>query len=230
MFTQQLSEFLARKPVVIQLLRFACIGALNTALDFLILNLITEGLGIQAGFSLAAINVVGVVAAVVQSYYWNKHWTFGDSTTVSLVRQFVSLLLVGGLGFVAFVCAVWPSISELLASRGLGVPVLAGGVFYYGIVLLLFLLVQIVIGVHLGFRAQPGQPAGSATVEFGKFVLVSILGVLINSVVLTVLVAVFTAVDPSLAGGLAKNMAKFIAVFVSLVWNFVGYKFLVFRR
>jgi len=65
--------------------------------------------------------------------------------------------------------------------------------------------------------------------EFGQFVLVSVVGVALNT---AMVFAITTFVPP--VGGLGKeiwaNLAKVAATGLSLVWNFIGYKFIVFRR
>lgn len=222
----QLSALLARKPVILQLLRFACIGALNTAIDFVILNLLTHHFGVEEGSGLAYINVVGVTAAIVQSYYWNTYWAFAADGAVSVLRQFVGVVLVGGLGFCAFVAAVLPSVSEALASRGFAT--IEASSLYYGLVLLVFLLLQVILAVHIGFHKK--EDAANKGVIFGKFILISVIGVVINSIVLTSVAALILHVSPTVAVSFAKNVAKLIAVFVTLSWNFVGYKFFVFNR
>ena len=45
-FESQLTELLHRRPVIMQFMRFACIGFLNTGLDFLVFNTIFKALGI----------------------------------------------------------------------------------------------------------------------------------------------------------------------------------------
>ncbi len=222
----QLTALLGRKPIILQLLRFACIGALNTAVDFIILNLLTHYFGVDTGVRLAYLNVVGVTFAIVQSYYWNKYWAFALDATVSVLRQFVGLVLVGGLGFCAFIAAVLPSLSEVFERYGLQ-PV-SGATLYYGMVLLVYILFQIIIAVNIGFHKKEEINNGRA--EFGKFVLVSVMGVAINSLVLTVLATVIVHFFPAIAPALAKNIAKLVAVFATLSWNFVGYKFFVFKR
>lgn len=239
----QLTALLARKPIILQLLRFACIGALNTAVDFVILNLLTNYLHIDAGSKLLAyVNVVGVTVAIVQSYYWNKYWAFAADSSVSVLKHFFGMVLVGGLGFCTFIAAILPSVTEVLADPAHRIPVLSslvgihsahpvsvltGGALYYGVVLLLFFLLQIIIGVNIGFH-KPSE--GGVSTEFGKFILVSVIGVVINSLVLAGLAAVILHAAPSLAASFVKNVAKLIAVFVSLAWNFVGYKLFVFKR
>lgn len=208
-----------------QLFRFVAIGAINTAVDFVILNVLTEAFHIESGPKLALINVVGTTVAIIQSYYWNKHWAFVVNTVSSFLQQFVFVVLVGALGLFAFLAAVLPSLSNLLVKYG--IPITAPSTpFYFGMVLLVFVFLQIILAVNIGFSQNNNAP----TTEFGKFLGVSIMGVVINSIVLTALVAVILHLHPGISSGLAKNIAKLVAVFVVLTWNFLGYKFFVFRR
>ncbi len=211
--------------MVFQLFRFVAIGAINTAVDFVILNFLSEAFRIESGAKLALINVVGTTVAIVQSYFWNKYWAFAVDTVSSFLKQFVFVILVGTLGFFAFLGAVLPSISGLLAKYN--IPVTAPATpFYFGMVLMVFLLLQIILAVNIGF----GKSSNAPTTEFGKFLGVSIIGVVLNSIVLTALVAVILHLHTEVSASLAKNISKLIAVFVVLTWNFLGYKFFVFKR
>lgn len=66
-------------------------------------------------------------------------------------------------------------------------------------------------------------------VEFGSFVGITLIGFGINT---GVLVLITTFFDPpfGLSPHLWENVAKVIATGFSLIWNFAGYKFWVFRR
>lgn len=225
---QSIESFLLQKPVVFQILRFAGIGALNTALDFLILNLLTTAWGVESGPLLAGVNVVGTVAAMIQSYAWNKYWAFATQTSVSVVRQFFGAVLVGGLGFAAFCAAVLPSLAPVLAQRGIVLG--SFSIQYYWILLLSFLFVQLVLAANLGLFHAGAHAESRNAFEMGKFVLVSVIGVAINSVILYVLATALVWLVPAFPIALAKNVAKFAAIFISLVWNFIGYKFFVFKR
>lgn len=212
-----LTDLLNKRPIILQLLKFGCIGALNAALDFILLNLLTEALSIQKGAGLGALNIVSVSAAIVQSYFWNKSWAFVKTGTVSVLKQFVRLVLVGGLGTGAFVA------------------VLVGSQFNYGVAYFAWLLVFYIVlqvAVWLSVRsdsaAEPSQASSRA--EFVGFVVVSIIGAGINSLILTGFVAYFGHSFPSISDKLFKNIAKIAATAVSLIWNFIGYKFLVFRK
>ncbi|MBU1136839.1 GtrA family protein [Patescibacteria group bacterium] len=65
--------------------------------------------------------------------------------------------------------------------------------------------------------------------EFIQFVVVSLIGVALNT---SVIFAITTFVSPVFGVGkeLWANLAKVAATGLSLVWNFIGYKFIVFKK
>lgn len=65
--------------------------------------------------------------------------------------------------------------------------------------------------------------------KFSQFLAVSVIGALLNSAIVGILTS---TIDPpnDISPTLWANGAKIIATFISLVWNFVGYKFIVFRK
>lgn len=67
----------------------------------------------------------------------------------------------------------------------------------------------------------------SAVKEFVQFLVVSIIGTLINSGIVYIIT---TWVDPMTGKEIWANIAKGIATIVSLTWNFIGYKFIVFKK
>ena len=72
-----LGKFLSRSmPVFSQLSKFAAVGILNAAIDFGTLNLFSLITGATAGIKIGGLNVPGVAIAVINSYFWNKHWVF----------------------------------------------------------------------------------------------------------------------------------------------------------
>jgi len=65
--------------------------------------------------------------------------------------------------------------------------------------------------------------------KFTQFLTVSIIGLIIN----TSLIYLFTTfVDPMFGIGpqLWANIGKVLATGISLIWNFLGYKFIVFKK
>ena len=134
-----------------QFWRYAIIGLINTAIDFLVLNLLSYITGIYEGNGLIPLNVISFTVAVTNSYFMNKKWAFKDA---------------------AF---------------------------------------------------------GDAGKKFSLFLLVSIIGAILNT---TVVRFVSTNIDPmfGLSQELWLNVAKVLATGLSLVWNFTGYKLLVFKK
>lgn len=65
--------------------------------------------------------------------------------------------------------------------------------------------------------------------EFVQFFVVAIIGALVNT---GIVYGLTTFISPVL--GLSKklwaNLAKVLATFASLVWDFIGYKFIVFKK
>ena len=89
---------LARKiPVLAQFGRFFVVGALNTIIDFGVLNLLSRATGIAAGFILGGVNVPGFLVAVMNSYLWNKLWVFkeGSRELFAAFPKFFAVTLTG---------------------------------------------------------------------------------------------------------------------------------------
>jgi putative flippase GtrA len=66
-------------------------------------------------------------------------------------------------------------------------------------------------------------------IKFSRFLAISVVGVVINGLVLT---GITTSISPlfGLSAVLWANFAKLAATGVSLIWNFIGYKFFVFKK
>ena len=56
--------------------KFGLVGALNSSIDFGILNLFMLMSGIASGGAFLVFKVLSATLAVVNSYLWNKYWTF----------------------------------------------------------------------------------------------------------------------------------------------------------
>jgi len=212
-FADKINDLLQKKPVILQLLRFAAIGVLNTALDFVVLNFVSKTLNISSGLKLGQVNVIGFSLAVIQSYFWNKHWAFSEEQAVSLWKNFIRLVMVGAVGTLAVIFVL------------LGAKVVARPSFYL-IILLVFLVAQVVLWVAFGLSKTIVKNQNQGR-QFITFIVVSVIGMLINSILLSLISQHFAVVANA---DLNKNLAKILATFASLVWNFVGYKLIVFRK
>ena len=80
-----------------QLVRFALIGILNTGIDILLLNLLLWRFPTHSANLLLGYNSLAYTLGAVNSFYFNKYWTFGQrkKTTRSEVFRFILLSLLG---------------------------------------------------------------------------------------------------------------------------------------
>ena len=144
-------NLLKRYPVVQQFTKFVVIGVINTGVDFLVLNLEMMLTGISKGPYMLVQNAISFSIATINSYFFNKYWTFQDSS-----------------------------------------------------------------------KKYAGK-------KFSQFLAVSFVGVAINSLVVF---AITTYIPPmfGISSVLWANLAKLAATGISLIWNFAGYKFWVFKK
>lgn len=211
----RITAVLRSRPVIVQLLRFAAIGSLNTALDFVILNFVTKSFDVTSGVTLGMLNVISFSAAIIQSYIWNRAWTFAESSGASVFQNAVRLIMVGGLGFLAF------------ASVVIGAAYDASSL-YFLMVLGAFVIVEVILWYAFGLKFGGQQGAG---VQFASFLIVSLIGLAINSFIVVIATQVITpGLESTANADTIKNIAKILATAFSLIWNFVAYKLIVFKR
>ena len=209
-FSQKISAFLEKNSTVYQFLRFACIGFLNTGLNFLVTNTISKALGVSEGFYYGLITGAGFICAVIQSYLWNRTWTFGSETGVTLWHNLRRLFLVGALGGV--------TLALILVSSKYFAPAI-----FYLILLIVYLIFETVLWKHFGFHLSDWNHEGHS---FAIFFTVTAIGFLINST----LSGWFSLHIHISHSDLDKNLALALATGVSLFWNFIGYKVVVFKK
>jgi putative flippase GtrA len=83
-----------------QLTKFAAVGSLNSFVDLGVFNLSILILGYSpVGIVYAVFKTISFFAATTNSYFWNKHWTFGASNRANTmeVTKFFSIAIFGGL-------------------------------------------------------------------------------------------------------------------------------------
>jgi putative flippase GtrA len=79
------------------------------------------------------------------------------------------------------------------------------------------------------FEAANPNDASHAAVKFSQFLIVSLVGLSINSLVIYGFLAMIPALF-HLPPQAWANVAKVFATGASMVWNFLGYKLWVFRK
>ena len=118
---------------IFQFYKFALTGTLNTFIDLGIFNLLMLVFGITVGLPLSVFKGISFSAGVVNSYFWNKFWTFGKKETKVATKEFSQFYLITGIGFllnvgvfsliVNFISpqfglseALWANISAIIAT------------------------------------------------------------------------------------------------------------------
>jgi putative flippase GtrA len=144
------SLFEENLPVLFQASKSFLVGILNTFIDLGILTILMETFQLFEGLAYLVFVGISFTGATINSYFWNKFWTFGKRETKEVLRETSQFYLI--------------TIGGLL--------------------------------IHLGITSF----------------LVNILG-------------------PQF--GISKEIwayfGKIVAVFLGFIWNFLGYKFIVFQ-
>jgi putative flippase GtrA len=83
-----------RFPSLFEFSKFAEVGVLNSGFDFGILNFLMLMTGISSGGGFLAFKSISVTLGVLNSYVWNKYWTFNTSNAADARREFVSFMVV----------------------------------------------------------------------------------------------------------------------------------------
>lgn len=66
---------------VAQTAKYLIVGFLNTSIAFGVLNLGSLLTGVYSGRGIILLNVLSFTSAFINSFFWNRLWTFGKSTT-----------------------------------------------------------------------------------------------------------------------------------------------------
>lgn len=136
--------WLAKKiKIFYQLAKFILVGALNTFVDWGILNLFMLLTAITAGPLFSVFKGISFLVAMANSYFWNKFWTFkkealpGTATgkTAKEIWQFFIVSVIGfalNVGAATLLVNVWGPQWGLGAKLWANVGALAGTVLGMG--------------------------------------------------------------------------------------------------
>jgi len=98
-FVYVISNAGGKWPLVFQFGKFLIIGSSNFSIDFGILNLFINLTDIDRGILYSVFKATSFILASVNSYFWNKYWTFGDREGKGMVKQFMKFFVVAVGGF-----------------------------------------------------------------------------------------------------------------------------------
>ncbi|HLC95384.1 MAG TPA: GtrA family protein [Patescibacteria group bacterium] len=138
-----------------------------------------------------------------------------------LFKQFSKFVIVGGIntGIDFFILNVLMYFTGF--ASGLGLFFLNSISFSVAVVNSYFM------NKHWTF--QDKTKSEQEPIKFSRFFVISIIGIVINGAVLT---SITTFITPlfGISVLLWANIAKLMATGFSLIWNFIGYKFFVFKK
>lgn len=86
------------KPFFYSFARFVIIGFLNAGVDFGIFNLLIFITGIEKGDAIALFKTAAFITAFINSYFWNKYWTFQAGATEKTGSEFVKYTIITIIG------------------------------------------------------------------------------------------------------------------------------------
>lgn len=94
-----ITSLLGKKvPVIFQAGKFVTVGISNTLIDWGVLNLQILLTGITAGLFYPIFKGVSFLIAIINSFLWNKFWTFKKGETEKAGTEFLQFLIVSGIG------------------------------------------------------------------------------------------------------------------------------------
>lgn len=118
-----------------QMIKYACVGALNTLLTLCVIVVSKDFLGINEWVS----NAIGYVVGFINSFLWNKHWVFHSQRKLlnEMFRFIIGFLVCYAIQFlVTWLLAEHTALKEVEVSiykivlSGYGIATLLGMVVY----------------------------------------------------------------------------------------------------
>jgi putative flippase GtrA len=177
------------------------------------LNFIIKSLGLNFGFPIFTLYIVLPILAFVANaiFYW-------IGKKIPIFFQFAKFITVG----LANTAVDFGVLNFLMWSSGI----------YEGKSIILFNVISFLIAAIHSYIWNKLWTFGmkektNVVGQFLQFIIISLIGVLINSGIVYIIA---TWVNLGTSKEIWVNIAKIVATIVSLVWNFVGYKFIVFKK
>jgi len=93
------SFFKEKFSTIFQLFKFTLTGSLNTFIDLAVLNLLMQVLQITSGWYFSFFKIISFSCAAVNSYFWNKFWTFKKKETKVGTKEFSQFYIITGISF-----------------------------------------------------------------------------------------------------------------------------------
>lgn len=86
-------------PSLLQVAKFVLVGGTNFLVDMGVLNFLIFSTGIATGWYQTLFKATSFFVAVVNSFFWNKHWVFDKKTESKSGKEFIKFVIVSVVGF-----------------------------------------------------------------------------------------------------------------------------------
>lgn len=91
--------FLSRiKAFFFELAKFGLIGVTNTVIDLGLFNLFIYFSHVSDGYMVSVFKSFSVLAAIINSFIWNKYWSFAKKDSENVGEEFTHFLAVSLIG------------------------------------------------------------------------------------------------------------------------------------
>ncbi len=94
---EYLNKLKEKYPFLLQFSKFLVVGFINTGIDFAVLNLLMYFTKETTGIYYSIFKSISFAVAVTNSYFMNKHWTFGspEQAKASEFMKFLGVNIIG---------------------------------------------------------------------------------------------------------------------------------------
>lgn len=88
------------RPFFYQLAKFGLIGVGNTVIDAGLFSLLIFLSGITSGIFISGFRTLSVFIAIVNSYLWNKYWSFQKKESQEVPKEFTHFVVISLVGMI----------------------------------------------------------------------------------------------------------------------------------
>jgi putative flippase GtrA len=104
-----------KRQELVRFLKFCVVGTIGTAVDFGLLNLLYNVLGLHQVIS----NVISVSTATVNNYTWSRYWVYPETKHQGGTRKFLQFVVVSVIALGLNTAILWVTDRLFLGESGL---------------------------------------------------------------------------------------------------------------